>query len=281
MGATVRTWGTHAEFCQLYEKFLDAVYRTPLAPLTGTGRWKLYRSIASELSARNARLVLDCAAGTGFPALNLAVASGLPDMKIHCTDGDPEMLQVLARRAIERNVKIRDIAPPGRLTIGEDSVEALHLDWADLDEIETDYDYVMCRGNSLAYANTWGGQSIVSSTDLIVKYLRKIAGKVRSGGHLHVDAPWKIELPHERYEAVDNGSVRISEQVNSEADCRFWRVGFDLKKEGKRVIFERFSTLLTIYDVQVMLDDLGFEDTEPFQLPAERAGFGVIIARKP
>jgi hypothetical protein len=104
--------------------------------------------------------------------------------------------------------------------------------------------------------------------------------KVRPGGHLHVDAPWKLSLPQEDYQPVATGAVSIWEQVTTEADHRHWRVDFKLPRKT-RLKFERCSTLLTIHDVQTILERLGFEETEPFRLGAERPGFGVIIARKP
>lgn len=274
------SWGTHAEFAQLYETFLDAVYRSPSSPLTGTGRWKLIRSIAAELRSRRVRTVLDCAAGTGFPALDLALAPSLPHLEIHCTDGDLEMLGVLNARAKAKRFEVGRLAPPRRCGLGDDALQSLRLDWDELDQIHGTYDYVLCRGNSLAYADTWTGGRDVTSTGTIRRYLKMMAAKVGPGGYLHVDAPWRLALPREDYQPVATGAVRIWEQVTTESDHRHWRVDFKLPNMS-RLKFERFSTLLTIHDVKVILDSLGFEDTEPMQLPAERPGFGVIIARKP
>ncbi|MGB5758047.1 MAG: class I SAM-dependent methyltransferase [Acidimicrobiales bacterium] len=274
-------WGSHQEFAQLYGSYLDAVYRSSSSPVTGSGRWRLIHSIAAALRSRGVRRVLDCAAGTGFPALDLALDSdSLPGLEIHCTDADPEMLNILGARAKLNDFDLGCLAPPFGPDLGRGAVASMRVDWADLHQIQQTYDYVMCRGNSLAYANTWSGGRDVTSVDLIAGYVEQIAKKVRPGGYLHVDAPWRLVLPQQAHGPVVSGAATIWEQVTTVADARLWRVDFKLPT-GQLLKFERFSTLLTIYDVQAMLDDLGFTDTEPFQLQAERPGFGVIIARRP
>ncbi len=273
------SWGSHGEFAQLYENFLDAVYRSPSSPVTGNGRWKLIHSIATELRTRRARRVLDCAAGTGFPAIDLAIEPSLRGLEIHCSDADLEMLGVLTARAKARGIEVGRLTPPQGAGLGDDAVGGLRLEWEELHKIHGTYDYVLCRGNSLAYADTWGGGRDVTSADSIRWYLGCIATKVRPGGHLHVDAPWRLDLPRETYRPVATGAVSIWEQVTTESDCRHWRVDFKLPSDDT-LRFERFSTLLTIHDVAAMLDDLDFDETEPFQLSAERPGFGVIIAQK-
>ena len=274
-------WGSHEEFVQLYGSYLDAVYRSSSSPVTGSGRWRLIHSIAAELRSRRVRRVLDCAAGTGFPALDLAMDSdSLPGLQIHCTDADLEMLNILGARAKLSDFDLGRLTPLIGPDLGREAVGSMRLDWADLSDIQRTYDYVMCRGNSLAYANTWSGGRDVTSADLIAGYVEQIAKKVAPGGYLHVDAPWRHDLPQEAYGPVVSGAASIWEQVTAVADARHWRVDFKLPT-GQILKFERFSTLLTIYDVQAMLDDLGFTDTEPFRLQAERSGFGVIIARRP
>jgi SAM-dependent methyltransferase len=277
---TTVSWGTHRDFADLYDYFLEAVYPPREGEASGSGRWRLMRSVAAEIRERDAYRVLDCAAGTGFPALDLA-ADTSQKLIVHCTDGDRDMIDVLMRRAAAMGFDVDRLAPP-RSGLGSKAAggEALVLDWASLARVEGTYDYVLCRGNSLAYADTWAGERNVAPLNRIEDYLGRIAAKVRPGGHLHIDAPWQLELDHEKYRRVGSGSLSIWEQVSAEADCRQWELAYKLA-EHNTIRFRRYSSLLTIDRIETALKQMGFFDTTPFSLAAERPGFGVVIARKP
>ncbi len=276
--------GTHHEFADLYEKFLDAVYDSPSQARTGNGRWRLSRQVGNEIRERGAREVLDCAAGTGFPGLNLMATA--PDYGIdvlHLTDGDPEMIRVLRRRAAERGI---DVPLPDQVRWSStgpavvEPVDPLVLQWSELGRIgRRPYDYVLCRGNSLAYADTWTGDHHVPSHETIVSYLRQIALKVRPGGYLHIDAPWEAELSERKHRSVASGAVSIWEQVETGGDFRYWSVDFKLPSETLR--FGRYSSRLTVHDLAEALTRMGFDETTPFTMAGERENFGVIIARRP
>lgn len=274
-------WGTDREFSQLFGNFLDAVYRSPLRQVSPTGREALVGGIARELRRRRVTRALDCAAGTGFPALDLSRI--MPDdFEIHCTDASPDMLEVLLAEARQSGIDVRHLAPPQpALKTDHVGLDSLLVDWSELRRISGTYDYVMCRGNSLAYASSWGSRRRgVASLDLIEDDLQQMAFRVRPGGYLHVDAPWRLDLPSSNYAPVVSGAVKIEEEVVTGLDHRRWRLHVELPT-GQTLKFEQFSTCLTIYDVKRMLEGMGFERTEPVQLSGERSGFGVIIARKP
>ncbi|MEM9655625.1 MAG: class I SAM-dependent methyltransferase [Actinomycetota bacterium] len=220
---------------------------------------------------------MDCSAGSGFPALALAADDQL-DVTIHCTDTSEEMLDVLARRAKELQVDLSDLAPEELRGTGP-AIRDLRLDWDDLDRLPPVYDCVMCRGNSLVYANTWSGGDQVADRRAIFRYLKKMAAILRPGGILHVDAPWNLALPTSRYQPLSYGKNSIWEKVTIEPDRRHWLVTFR-NPMGETKSFERYSTLLTAYDIAAMLPKLGFEPTRPIRLDGERPTLGVIIARK-
>lgn len=278
-------WGTHSEFADLYEKYLDSIYDSTSRAVYGNGRWRLCRQVGNEIRDRGAREVLDCAAGTGFPGLNLMAMA--PDYGIdvlHLTDGDPDMIRVLRRRASELGVA--GLLPTDRVRWRSEGaaavqiVDPLVLLWSELGQIRRKpYDYVLCRGNSLAYADTWTGDHQVASQDTINSYLRQIALKVRPGGYLHIDAPWEAELSGQRHRSVASGAVSIWEQVEPGDDFRHWCVDFKLPSETLK--FGRYSSLLTIHDVADALETIGFEETKPFEMAGERDSFGVIIAKRP
>lgn len=270
-------WGTHPEFAGLYETFLDAVYPPHPTHPAADGRRKLAANIANRLRERAARNVLDCAAGTGFPALDLAAMG----WDIHCTDGDPAMIAILTDQASERGLDISRLAPPRRPGIQvPDGQSPLVLNWTELERIPLRYDYVLCRGNSLAYADTWAGRTRVASDVLVATYLERIMRRVRPGGYLHVDAPWQLELPTESYRSV-GGSGSIWEQVTADDTHREWTVSFKLPPSTQPTKFRRYSSLLTIDRVEVILKELGMEDTTPFEMDGERPAFGTIVARRP
>jgi len=276
--------GTHTDFADLYEKYLDAVYDSIARAKTGNGRWRLTRQIGNEIRDRGARDVLDCAAGTGFPGLNLiAMGSDYGIDTFHLTDGDPDMIRVLRRRSAALGV---EVPLPDQVqwdSAGADAVkivDPLVLLWSELGRIgRKPYDYVLCRGNSLAYADTWTGSHDIPSHETIVSYLRQIALKVRPGGYLHIDAPWEATLTERKHRSVASGAVSIWEQVESGDDHRYWSVDFKLPSETLR--FGRYSSLLTIHDLATALDQMGFDETTPFTMAGERENFGVIIARRP
>lgn len=275
------TFGTHREFADLYEKFLDAAYNSSATTKPGNGRWLLIRQVANEVRLRGARDVLDCAAGTGFPAIDLA--ANAPDYGIdtlHFTDGDPEMIRVLRRRAKKLGVALPRAGPPSRsISRAETYLDPLVRTWANLSEVQRAYDYVLCRGNSLAYADTWTGHHEVASSETIIHYLRQIAIKVRPGGYLHIDAPWEAKLEPRKYQPVASGALSIWEEVVTEADYRHWRVGFKPPR-GQTLKFERYSSRITIHELADALSSMGFEETMPFAMTGERPNFGVIIARR-
>ncbi len=271
--------GKHSAFADLYESFLDAAYRSPSSK--GNDRWKLVQGIVNEIAERGVETILDCAAGTGFPAIELAAHPTIPWLKVHCTDADAEMLQVFEKRVKEtEDINLQQFAAPRGLKLGGEAAGSLRLAWHELGNIRRTYDYVMCRGNSLAYGNTWSGGRSVSSADAIGAYLQEMKNKVRPGGYLHVDAPKRLELPKQCYPSVAEDGVVISEEVVDTDNHRHWKVQFELPN-GEKLGFHRYSTLLTISNVQRMLDDLGFVDTAPRALYGERPGFGVIIAKRP
>jgi hypothetical protein len=160
------------------------------------------------------------------------------------------------------------------------------VNWADLRHVVGNYDYLLCRGNALAYADTWSGEGDVASTDNIRRYLRQMLGLLDPGGYLHVDAPKVAKLDRTSRRVLGTNAHSIVEEVTLEVDengephRRRWDVTFNHK--GQRpVSFTRYSSLLTIADLQRLLEELGLEETDPVELPDERPNFGVIIARKP
>lgn len=273
-------WGTHVEFVRRYEQHFLA------ASLFPHDRAALVDSIGSEIKARGTRRLLDCAAGTGFPALDLTVAADDLGLRtVHVCDGDRVTVMELLRQARERDIELAPLNPRLRTTrTPRQAIDDLVINWRDLDAVRGTYDYVMCRGNALAYADTWHGGDEASSLEAIRSHLVHMAAKVDAGGHLHIDAPWKL-TPREGPQVVlDTDKLKITEQIMDRLNHREWLLHFtEVGPEGTvtSISFRRISSALTIHDVRDQLDELDdFDEIEPFQLEAERTVYGTIIARK-
>ncbi len=278
-------WGTQTEFTDRYEEYLDTVYGTNDNDPSAGGRVQLALSIGEAIVERHAHRVLDCAVGTGFPALDLAASPPTDGFTIHCTDSDRAMLDILANRVRDHygpqhGVSLDQLAPKINGKIDGAGVDGLLLDWAELGMVDGVYDYVMCRGNSLVYADTWAGGKQVASERRLKELLRMIAAKVKRGGYLHIDAPRNLRNRCSEYSrnTSADGETTIWEAVKAEPDCREWQLTF--KSSSGSAKFKRFSTLMNIDDVSRVLKEMGFAQTDLVELEHERPGFGVIIAKK-
>lgn len=268
--------GTHDQFVAFYDHFLDAAYAPP-GPFNQHlyGRERLVESIVDEINKRGAKRILDCAAGTGFPVLDLA-AGALKHLVVHCTDGDSTMVAALIKRARQLGIPIERLVPDRR-PLPERPTDRLVMDWADLDQVDGQYDYVLCRGNSLAYTDTWRGREEVATCTSIARHLSRMIDRIRPGGHLHVDAPWSLELASSNYRTMP--PYIVWEKVSIDRGRREWWLKYQRAEEA--VEFKRYSTLLTINEVELALKSLDLEETSPMQLKGERNNWATIIARKP
>lgn len=216
--------------------------------------------------------ILDCAAGSGIPSIGLR-QMGLP---VTCSDGSPEMVErfkLNAKRAGE-----------------EGDVQCDVVDWADLDPADGRYDYVMCRGNSLVYASTWGTDADAAvGIDALERYLQRFAAVVEPGGWLHIDAPAAMSSGTAKTfgDAVDvNGepvAITVTESVIERAKSRFWTciVAADYG-EGRqgRLSFGMHSAKLTIDVLETLLARNGFLYWGRPELGGERVSHPALLARR-
>ena len=239
----------HAEFVKQYEHYLDVVYpdRDSLADIIG-----------EALAERGVRRILDCAAGTGFPSLDLA-DDPEERFEVHCCDGDRLMLARLVYLTRRRHLPVRSLIPPRRSgPPSATSLSGLVVEWGELSQLESSYDAVICRGNALAYADTWTGRRTIAPRHVIDGYLAGMADRVRSGGSLYIDAPWNLEMATVK-------RPPFVETVDREGGRRRWQFSFPDSDGQMRTVW-RYSSLLTIDLVRKALDGLGFTETDPFQL---------------
>lgn len=243
-------------------------------------------NLASTLRSVKARRVLDCAAGSGMPALQLHQKYGTEDgrlelddgdgtdsiVELACSDGSLAMVQQFNYNAkslgIEAHCELRD--------------------WLELDPSAGPYDFILCRGNSLIYATTWDGGDAVADLGGIEDCLRSFAASLEPGGYLQVDAPKHLKLDlqatsaRRTYEEYIDAAVNIVETVRETATGRHWECAIEVyPNDGctKRLEFGRHSAKLTIDDVAELLAKVGFDPGEPFQPVGDRRGHETLLAR--
>lgn len=102
------------------------------------------------LSSFPEKSIIDCSVGTGFITLDL-ISQGYG---IVCTDGSAGMLEQFERNAAELGLEANPVL----------------LDWADLSGTFPDmFDLLICRGNSLVYANVWDDNTAAAGASSIMR----------------------------------------------------------------------------------------------------------------
>jgi SAM-dependent methyltransferase len=265
---SVDAWLVSFGFSSLFDAYQCVVQR----------RDEVADDVQELLTEHSAGTVLDCAAGTGLPALDLRHRG----VKIDCSDGDPEMVA-----QFQRNAKCLGV---------DDQCEVRC--WSQIPTLDKRYDYVLCRGNSLVYAATWGGGSEVAPTAILRRHLASFRSALLPGGVLQVDVPRRLGLapcdgavensPITRpWELEYEGPLRriaVVEEVVEEPFSRRWRVEVEITPEGGapvRVSFERHSSRLTVDDLVPLLAQAGFVGIEQRTLPSDRPSHITVLARSP
>ncbi len=145
-------------------------------------------SLSSELKKLNVKTILDCAGGTGYPAILLKKMG----WDISYSDGSNEMVTVFKERLKEEGLDIP--------TYGSR--------WEDLSEnVPNTYDAVMCSGNSFVGIATFENteysiqkESVMLRMKLAVAEFYK---KVNKGGVLYIDLFKKESVAPEQPYTLD------------------------------------------------------------------------------
>ena len=249
----MKTSRHQVSLAQNYDAYQAAVYRENRNVLT--------HSIAACIAENGAVRILDCSAGTGLPGLNLRAIG----FDVTCTDADPDMLTELRRNACIGKI--------------DDTCDVLR--WSELPSLGSTFDYVMCRGNSLVYAGTWGDQCTeVAPCAALEDELASISAVVAKGGVLHVDAPVALRTGTMHYPGFwfRGSRVEVSETVTTLPGARRWDLSITI--DDGRHDYVRYSTQLDVAMLGHSLRRVGFHDITPRNLPGERPSYGVLLARK-
>ena len=227
-------------------------------------------SLVAFLHGQKVQTVLDCACGTGFPALELKKAN----FDVYCTDGSEAMIRQFRHKLKEAGLDI-----PNKVS-----------DWHDLAELGRKFDAVLCRGNSFIYVDSWDEGTALDTKNFLsrgLKSLQQMYAVLNEGGMLYIDMPSKKEYEHGPV-VVENLGERLIDEKSTKLT---WSVQHDwanrvrIVHSERRVGTERFehdyySFLLKHEELRLLLEQAGFTDIRQVTLAGEN-GYDIYIAKKP
>jgi SAM-dependent methyltransferase len=201
--------------------------------------------------------VLDCACGTGFPALGL-IAAGYD---VTCTDGSELMLAHFRRNARLAGV---DVSPTRLLW------EELPAHYAD------QFDVVLNRGGgNYRYAGVWDGGGL-ADRQAMADAIRQWVACVRPGGRFYVDirpapgpGPIVEDVTHRPTLQIGRHTVDLAERitVDSGSGIRTWNTW--LTVDGVEYRFERRAHHIELDELVELLADLGLVQIQQITVPGE------------
>jgi SAM-dependent methyltransferase len=222
--------------------------------------------IADWLGSPEGLRVLDCACGSGFPALALR----LRGYELTCTDGSPFMLERFRRKARAAGV----------------ALEPQQVRWEQLGALyPAAFDVVLCRGCSLIYADTWDTDADPDRA-VLVRAVENFVQCLRPGGRLYVDTTREEDLYGEYPQieehparTIDGHTVQWREYLTADiqAGVRTWQVS--LSVDGNSTSFERKSQFVPHDEFRRLLCDTGLENVGRVEIPGER--YAVFVGRAP
>ncbi|OHA26299.1 MAG: hypothetical protein A3D52_01910 [Candidatus Taylorbacteria bacterium RIFCSPHIGHO2_02_FULL_44_36] len=186
------------------------------------------------LKFRKIKTILDCAGGTGFPAITLKKRG----WDITYSDSSQQMFDFFEKELQNENLQIHH-----------------HLiNWMELsDKFSQKFDAVLCRGNSLVYVDSWDDNKIQQITrENIKKSLQEFLNILTPNGLLYVDIINKKEFDSPLYPIVEEFGEKI---VDGKKIKLTWELTHDYEKrkrtwrsilliDGIRHEFSYFSYLL-------------------------------------
>lgn len=223
--------------------------------------------IANWLGPADGSRILDCACGSGFPAIDLAQRG----YDITCSDGSPIMLEHFRRNASRAGAEV---------------VPAL-LTW---DKLSSHYsalfDVVMCRGGaSFLYAGAWD-EDVEPELSAVTTAIGQFVACIRPGGRLYADMISAEGLAHREPQrtvhpplVIGDHVVELEEELINDPGrgLRIWRSHLTI--DGTRHEFRRRSHYLGQDELVGILTSAGLTDVRKEAVPGEH--YEVFTGRRP
>ncbi len=233
--------------------------------------------LADFLKQNKVKKVLDCACGTGFPALQLIRGH---DFSVVLSDGNKEM----AARAMEK--------------ILESGIEAQahNIKWQGLgNHFKEEFDCVLCRGNSLVYVDSWGKNSIrpaKARAELEIA-LKNFYVALKEGGICYIDI-----IPEKEFESPTGTICEVfgKRKIEGSEYSLVWIVSHDKKNRirswspqllewdngivADKQSLSMKSLLLRHEELEEMLYDTGFSKVDKYVKIRGENHYDIFIARK-
>ena len=223
----------------------------------------LIKSLDSFFQTFKKKSFLDSSCGFGFATLGLYERG----YDITFADGSELMLEEFRKRA---NAKYLDVEP-------------VHVLWENLGTIfHNHFDVLLCRGNSLIYANSWDIERN-NSLESISLALKNFYACLKPDGLLYIDTTCEEKLQKSIEETdyppvgINGTEIKLYDKVILDKDnmFRLWRPTIYIN--GTSYTIQRRSRYLPHEKLYELLLDCGFHGVEKIDIPGEH--YDVFIAR--
>ena len=205
------------------------------------------QALADLLKTYDTTMILDCAGGTGFPAIEFKQQG----LSISYSDGSQDMLTLFNEKRFEKKLTI-----PTYLS----SWQALP------DRVPYSYDAVLCRGNSLLFMGAYlvedpqSHETVLANMELALKGM---FSKVADDGLLYIDIPkLKHAKPETPYTFTGTDSLTFKVKTT---------VSYDPKTQ-LRTTKDCITHLLSGTESNIVAHNYAIEEHELFDLLA-KVGF--------
>ena len=230
----------------------------------------LVDSLEQILQKYRVKNILDCCGGTGFPSLELCRRG----WDVTYADGNEAMHSMFVKKMTRA-----DITMPHHTVWWQNLLTQFALN---------SFDALLCRGNSLPYANSWQRQCSSFSNAGVKASLQNFWQALKPDGVLYVDTANQqefeldeSEFPLERMagnKKIGSHEVSLSWSIRHlrELKMRIWTNR--LMIDGETYTFSEFAYLLSPEELRGLLGEVGFKVT-PVTLDGENC-YTTFIATK-
>jgi SAM-dependent methyltransferase len=229
-------------------------------------RDRLVQNLADWLGPPDGLQILDCACGSGFPALDLHRLG----YSVTCTDASRPMLDRFDINAEAAGIELQPV----------------QARWEELNShYDANFDVVLCRGCSLLYAGTFD-DDVDPDRSALESSLRNFVHCLRSGGRLYVDAPREEDLGEENPQwteheprTIDGHRVEMRERITAYPTARIRRWEVELNIDDVPFALERRSHYMPHAELTNLLQSAGLENVGRADVSGER--YAVFVGQKP